>query len=537
MIIKKFGFGNSKEAFILDELKENLNIIFSDDNNKGKTICLQSLFFSLGNNPIFPESFNYKEYYHYVVVKTNKKTIEIIRKENTFCTIADGAFRFFSSQAEFKLFFSENIYPLPEILHKDRIKKPDLELFHQLNFVGQDKRNTSTIFNTGFYSKSDFVNLLYSVVGIYGIEGNSDDRNKLTSEISGIKEKIKKLNKEIERLDKNSKILENVKLSMSRNSFTILEEQIEKTNKETSELTKERNKFLRQKTNNTNLIKELKSLNRNLDLGKVQCLDCGSLNINYKVRNISFDISNKGVRDSIIKSIENDTNIIIEELERVESDIEENKQKVDELLEDSTPEARDYFLFKGEVVESGKLDKEIKSLQEELRSKESILEKNKNFNIEVKEKQNSFMNSLIEEMNRIYKLVDPIGKLTFRDLFTKRNENYSGSSEQEFYFSKTLAVAKLTGHGLPIVIDSFRDRELSTEKEIKMLEIFERIDNQVIITSTLKKEEYNEAGRYQSYKDVLAIDFSQIEPFKILSQNVSGRFIEILKEFNILIDE
>ena len=37
----------------------NLNIIFSDDNNRGKTIVLQGIMYALGNNPIFPESFNF----------------------------------------------------------------------------------------------------------------------------------------------------------------------------------------------------------------------------------------------------------------------------------------------------------------------------------------------------------------------------------------------------------------------------------------------------------------------------------------------
>ena len=38
MIIKKIYIGNKKEAFCDDSFSSQLNIISSDDNNKGKTI-------------------------------------------------------------------------------------------------------------------------------------------------------------------------------------------------------------------------------------------------------------------------------------------------------------------------------------------------------------------------------------------------------------------------------------------------------------------------------------------------------------------
>lgn len=39
MKILRVAVGNSKEAFIESQFTEGLNIISSDDNNKGKTIC------------------------------------------------------------------------------------------------------------------------------------------------------------------------------------------------------------------------------------------------------------------------------------------------------------------------------------------------------------------------------------------------------------------------------------------------------------------------------------------------------------------
>ena len=51
MIIRAVYIGNSEEAYINKEFKEGLNIISSDDNNKGKTIVM------LGKHSSFPVSF------------------------------------------------------------------------------------------------------------------------------------------------------------------------------------------------------------------------------------------------------------------------------------------------------------------------------------------------------------------------------------------------------------------------------------------------------------------------------------------------
>ena len=61
MLVKKIAFGDEREAFIEDRLIDGVNIIFSDDNNRGKTLVMQGLMYSIGYDSIFPSSFNYKE--------------------------------------------------------------------------------------------------------------------------------------------------------------------------------------------------------------------------------------------------------------------------------------------------------------------------------------------------------------------------------------------------------------------------------------------------------------------------------------------
>ena len=56
MKIKRTAVGNKQEAFIENGFADGLNIISSDDNNKGKTIAIQSMMYALGNEPAFPTS-------------------------------------------------------------------------------------------------------------------------------------------------------------------------------------------------------------------------------------------------------------------------------------------------------------------------------------------------------------------------------------------------------------------------------------------------------------------------------------------------
>lgn len=78
MIIKKIGFGNYREAFIEDRLHDGVNIIFSDDNNKGKTLVVQGMMYALGNEPIFPSGFPFESYYFYLHVEINRENIEFL---------------------------------------------------------------------------------------------------------------------------------------------------------------------------------------------------------------------------------------------------------------------------------------------------------------------------------------------------------------------------------------------------------------------------------------------------------------------------
>ena len=63
MRILKVGFGNRDEAYIEDRFLDGVNIIYSKENNKGKTLVMQAILYAIGNDSIFPSGFDTTNYY------------------------------------------------------------------------------------------------------------------------------------------------------------------------------------------------------------------------------------------------------------------------------------------------------------------------------------------------------------------------------------------------------------------------------------------------------------------------------------------
>jgi len=118
MKINKIAFGNSEEAYIEKNITEGINLIFScPQNNKGKTVVFQSLFYTLGSESKFPRNFdNIKDNYYYVEVLSNNKIFQICRKKNNFVVKSEDNLNFFDSQSDFKRYYDKFIEKLPIII-------------------------------------------------------------------------------------------------------------------------------------------------------------------------------------------------------------------------------------------------------------------------------------------------------------------------------------------------------------------------------------------------------------------------------------
>lgn len=110
MLIKKVAIGNELEVFIEDRFSEKLNIISSEDNNRGKTILIQGMMYALGNNPVFPSTFNYTNYYYYIVEFLHNNIIyKICRNKDLFFIQFNDSLLLFENVSELKRYWHKNI--------------------------------------------------------------------------------------------------------------------------------------------------------------------------------------------------------------------------------------------------------------------------------------------------------------------------------------------------------------------------------------------------------------------------------------------
>ena len=99
-----------------------------------------------------------------------------------------------------------------------------------------------------------------------------------------------------------------------------------------------------------------------------------------------------------------------------------------------------------------------------------------------------------------------------------------------FHLVKLLSLQNNLGHDFPIIMDSFRAEDLSTSKEKTVLELFEKINNQIIFTTTLKSEEI---GKYDRISFINHIDYSKNISCKLLTEESNNEFQKLLSELSI----
>ena len=533
MFVKKIAFGGAKEAYLEKRLNTGFNIIYSDDNNKGKTIVIQSALYAIGNEPIFPSSFNYKDYYHYVELELdNGQIIVSCRKGDSFVIKTGDGITLLDSVSELKRFLSRNGMVFPKIVKDGVIKIVDPVLFYQLFFVGQDNKNSATIFHDGYYKKEDFWSLVYSVAGLDITDSEEIDSDTLKQRIVLLTEEKKVLLSKNEILKKNIPSIKFISQKQGNDAFSMKVKKIESVREKIVEVTKNRNRALQRKTINEKTLKEIRSLNRTPESGDLHCLDCGSQKIGYSSgdKSYTFDISDVGMRKNITESIQDKINAYQEEIDSCIRQINVLQRQLQELLKEEDINLESVLMYKNLIVDSTDADTRIAEIDKEinkLKAQQKAVKQKSQFN---NEKREELRKSIVQTMNVFYKQVDPSGTLFFDDLFSNRSSVYSGSEETEFYLSKLYSLAKILDHKYPIMMDYFRDGELSTDKEDMVIKLFDKLSNQIIFSATLKEQEL---GKYFDYENINAIDYSSNEDSHILSNYYVTEFKKLLKELMV----
>lgn len=537
MIIKSIALGNVEEAYVEERLTDGVNIIFSDDNNKGKTLVMQGMMYAMGNQPIFPKGFNYRSNYFYCKAEINDEEIEFLRRDSSFLVKRQGAQYSFDNVTELKYFLvDENIFNIPQISKDERMVIADLNLFYELFFIGQDKRNPSNTINSGYNNKKDFVNMLCSLNG-YPLMDMEEINEENKQRIQQLKADIAATKKLLKLLKKNPDVSGYVDKYGDSTQFDTFRMRVKRLHNEIAEYKKRRNLEYNRKEKLESLVQELNSLNREIEQGNVICAKCGSDKIIYKSKGMSFEVSNSYVRKQVLSSIAYQISQKEEIIREYSYQLQQLQDELKKILQEVPVELHRILLYSEMILSEIDYDNKLKELCEQLEELQANDKDISDSEKEAKQKCKEMKEDIVSRMNKLYREVDPQGRTFFDDIFTKRDETYSGSEEQEYYYSRVLAINDYFNHSYPLLIDCYRSGEISSQKEDIMIKNFISRKKQVIITSTLKKEEYT-ANKYDQYKDnVNVIDYSNNKSSKLLQSQYVVRLGSIVESFGVMFTE
>lgn len=536
MIIKSIALGNSKEAYVEERLKDGVNIIFSDDNNKGKTIVMQGMMYAMGNQPIFPKGFNYRENYFYCKVEIDKKEIEFLRRESSFVVKKQEHYYTFDNVTELKYFLvEEHIFDIPQISKEDHMVVADLNLFYEMFFIGQDKRNPSNVINSGYNNKKDFVSMLCSMNGYPLVdveEINVENKQKMQQ----LKSDIAATKKLLKLIKKNPDVSGYVDKYGDSTRFSDFRIRVRRLHNDITEYKKKRNLEFNRRAKLEALVQELNSLNREIEQGNVVCAECGSDKIIYKNKGMSFEVSNAYVRKQVLHSIAYQISQKGEVIREYSYQLQELQDELKKLLQEVPVELHKILLFSEIILSEIDYDNKLKDFYAQLEELKANDKNISNSEKEAKRKCKEMKDDIVFQMNKLYREVDPYGRTFFDDIFTKKDETYSGSEEQEYYYSRILAINDYFKHSYPLLIDCYRSGELSTQKEDIMIKNFISRKKQVIITSTLKEEEYT-AQKYNQYKgNANVIDYSNNESSRLLQPHYVKSLEVIVESLGVMFE-
>ena len=300
-----------------------------------------------------------------------------------------------------------------------------------------------------------------------------------------------------------------------------------------TEIKKKRNRLAAEKSLWNGTLKELNSLNRNIKVGELRCMDCDSNHIAYKGTSkskYSFDISTPLMRKQIIESINEKISDFTEEIKKFDFEIQKQQEELNSLMDNEDITIENIVAYKMGYKSVADIEQTIDDIDKELEQYECTLKVGKSFSDEAKEEREKFYGRFMSLMNEKKKQIDIESEKEYEDIFTKRGTVVSGSEETVFYVSKLLASVEMTDHDCPIIMDSFRAEDLSTDKEKRVLELFGELRNQCILTTTLKTEEI---GKYDDMKNVNIVDYSSHRTNKILNQYDLEEFKKLLQDMYI----
>lgn len=530
--IKQIALGNASEAYIQSGFTGGLNVISSGENHVGKTVIMQAMMFALGSEPLFPTSLRYQEYAHIIDVEIDGRSVSILRNGSTFVVRDGDVIEPIETVSDFDQYWSNHFLALPSIVKDGKERMVPVALFEQMAFMPQAKRNTARIYG-GYYNKADFVEMIYSLAGFAGRTLDSKSLKKIKERRKALQARRSELSKQAKQLKKPGTALAVVSPTSDREEKTRLIAELDEIRGDIVSLQNRRNRVLTRMKKNEAVLHELRSLNSEISCGALECLNCHSRAIGYRMdkADFVFDLTTSDMRQQILRSLQERIDGQRNESGALDSEIRELQKRFNTLADTREISLEDIFACRENYVSLEDIDAELTTVTDELAEIERAIQANTQADAEIKESRKEFKESLLSTMNRVRRTLGAEDNAPdYVDLFTTENSPYSGSEATEFLMARLYALAKHLHHQMPILVDSFRAEELSTGREEKLLPFFGELDNQVILTATLKEQE---AGKYRNIDGVNDIDLAGYAPNKLLSAKYCDAFKTKVAEFGI----
>ena len=334
--LKAAYIGNGLESFVEDGFSDGINVIYSTDNNRGKTILMQGIMYALGAIPTFPDGFSYREYIYIVDLIVDGRHISILRSRNTFAVQTEDGILTFDNARDYAKFWNEHISSIPSIVKNGRQTSVGLELYTQMFFIGQDNISSAKV-NAGHFNKDDFKEMLYAIQGLDGRTLDTADEKALKLKRDELKGRMRSLSKEARALKERGTALPIISVTTDRRDTEELCKELDTVRAEVIELRKQRSRFMTRKTKNQIVLSELQSLRREVKSGELKCLICGSKNIGYQMAgsDVVCDVTSSDMRTRIVNSIEDRIEEMDAGLQIVERNLRKAQDKMASLLQDN----------------------------------------------------------------------------------------------------------------------------------------------------------------------------------------------------------
>lgn len=527
MQIRKSAIGNASEAFIEDRYNDNVNIISSNDNSKGKTIVVQSLLYALGNEPSFPSDFKYQNYYHYVEFDCDGNNYIICRKQDSFVVNKNRSPLPQMNINGLKSMFAQEVFHLPSIFKDGMVQIVDPVLFFQIFAIKQDSPNIASI--DGGYSKDDFENMIYNALGVGILEELEREKSNYDNDL----EKCKTEKKDYEKIFKAKGENPTFNFVKEASELEEFDEKYKQLNVYCNELEKieiAKDEAFIELRSLSKLKNELVALNKNTQYGEFRCGECNSKKIIYTFSkmNYSFDVSTPEMRKNILTSIEDSIKNCQERYDGINESLKSTKGKIHRLIEHKNLSIEFILLYKKELLETNGIEQKIndvnskiEELKEEISNLKEMIESGKRECILIRDKIKDYFRELLS----MYELPDNI------EFFPSKSKSPMGSDKMFVKIIKLWTLRRLLNHNYPIIVDSFRDGELSSNNEQHIVDYMLHLTtNQVILTATMKNEELN---KYKGKTQINHIDYSVHIKRKILDGNNVDKFKNLLSEIGI----